>query len=201
MLSHRNLLAMTVSHLADVESFDEGASQIHAAPMSHGSGLYIPAYIARGARQVIPASSSFGPDQFLDLCTQHPACGAFLAPTMVQRLRLEAERTGRRVRNLRTIGWRWSYVRRKAEEVDCHVRPGLCPDLRTRRGSDDDLRVLRRADPASQDERILGSAGWSRTGVEVAVVGPDGSPCPRQRQSASGSQAAGRFRELAVRSA
>src|SRR5206468_2785217 len=103
MLSHRNLLAMTVAHLTDVETFDENASQIHAAPMSHGSGLYIPAYISRGARQVIPASSGFEPDEFLDLCAHHPACGAFLAPTMVQRLRLEAEGTGRGAPNLRSI--------------------------------------------------------------------------------------------------
>jgi hypothetical protein len=58
MLSHRNLMAMTISHLAEMETFGEDASQIHAAPMSHGSGLYIPAYVARGARQVLPAPST-----------------------------------------------------------------------------------------------------------------------------------------------
>ena len=46
MLSHRNLMAMTVAHLADVESPDENCSLIHAAPMSHGSGLYMPPYVA-----------------------------------------------------------------------------------------------------------------------------------------------------------
>lgn len=104
MLTHRNLMAMTVAHLADVERIDEHMSQIHAAPMSHGSGLYIPAYVARGARQVVPQSGGFDPAEFLALCDTHPGCGAFLAPTMVQRLRLEeAERTGSRPRNLRSI--------------------------------------------------------------------------------------------------
>jgi hypothetical protein len=79
MLSHRNLMAMTLAHLADVESIDEHCSQVHAAPMSHGSGLYIPAYVARGARQVIPPSQGFEPDEFLGLCDAHPGCGAFLA--------------------------------------------------------------------------------------------------------------------------
>ena len=41
MLSHRNLMAMTVSHLADFDDPDENCSLIHGAPMSHGSGLYI----------------------------------------------------------------------------------------------------------------------------------------------------------------
>jgi acyl-CoA synthetase (AMP-forming)/AMP-acid ligase II len=85
MLSHRNLVAMTVSHLADFDSPDEHSSLVHGAPMSHGSGLYIAPYILRGARQVIPASAGFDPDEFLDLCDHHPRASCFLAPTMVQR--------------------------------------------------------------------------------------------------------------------
>ena len=68
MLSHRNLTAMTVAHLADIDSPDENCSLLHAAPMSHGSGLYIAPYVLRGARQVVPASGAFDPDEFLDLC-------------------------------------------------------------------------------------------------------------------------------------
>ena len=85
MLTHRNLLAATVAHLADVEIVDEGASLIHAAPMSHGSGMYVLPYVARGARQVIPASGGFEPEEFIELCNQHPACGAFLALRMGRR--------------------------------------------------------------------------------------------------------------------
>src|SRR5260370_3666827 len=65
MLSHRNLRAMAIAHLADVETVDERASLIHSAPMSHGSGLYILPYVARGARQVVPASSAYEPAEFL----------------------------------------------------------------------------------------------------------------------------------------
>ena len=49
MLSHRNLMAMTVAHLADFDSPDENCSLVHGAPMSHGSGLYIAA--VRAARR------------------------------------------------------------------------------------------------------------------------------------------------------
>lgn len=103
MLSHRNLLAMTLAHLADIEPLSEHDSQIHAAPMSHGSGLYIPAAVARGARQIVPASGGFDPAEFIELASVHPGSGAFLAPTMVQRLRVEAERSGRRPTRLRSI--------------------------------------------------------------------------------------------------
>jgi fatty-acyl-CoA synthase len=77
MLSHRNLMAMTVSHLADFDAPDENCSLIHGAPMSHGSGLYVPPYVLRGARQVVPASGAFEPDEFLDLCEHHPAAVLF----------------------------------------------------------------------------------------------------------------------------
>lgn len=100
MLSHRNLTAMTVAHLADIDAPDQNCSLVHAAPMSHGSGLYVLPYVLRGARQVVPESGAFDPDEFLDLCERHPAARAFLAPTMVQRL----VDTGRsRPSNLKTI--------------------------------------------------------------------------------------------------
>jgi fatty-acyl-CoA synthase len=92
MLTHRNLMAMTIAHLADIDAPDEGCSLLHAAPMSHGSGLYIPADVPRGARQVVPQRVGFSPGDFLDLCEHHPGCSAFLAPTMVQRV-IETGRT------------------------------------------------------------------------------------------------------------
>lgn len=103
LLSHRDLIAMTLHYLTEVDGVDEDTTRVHATPMSHGSGLCITPYIARGARQVIPVSSAFWPDEFIDLCGVHPNCGAFLTPPMIRRLRLEAEASGRRPGNLRTI--------------------------------------------------------------------------------------------------
>lgn len=77
MLTHRNLVAMTVTHLADIEHIDEHASQIHAVPMSHGSGRYIPAHIARGARQVVPASGGFDPAESWPCATRIRAAAPF----------------------------------------------------------------------------------------------------------------------------
>jgi acyl-CoA synthetase (AMP-forming)/AMP-acid ligase II len=178
MLSHRNLLAMTSAYLADIDTVDEHASLLHAAPMSHGSGLYILPYVARAARHVIPASAGFEPREFFELCNSHPACAAFLAPTMVQRLRMEAEGSRAPFANLRTIvyGGGPMYVEelRKALAVFGPVfvqiyGQGEAPMTIT---------SLRRADHASTDDAILGSVGWPRTGVEVAIVDASGAPLP-----------------------
>jgi acyl-CoA synthetase (AMP-forming)/AMP-acid ligase II len=178
MLSHRNLLAMTIAHLADMEAVDENASLIHAAPMSHGSGLYIPAYIARGARQVAPQSAGFEPAEFLDLCDAHPSCSVFFAPTMVRRLRLEAERRGRLPRNLRTIvyGGGPMYV----EEIRKSLAlfgPIFC-QIYGQGETPMTITGLRQVDHETDDDSILGSVGFARSGVEVAIVTPDGVPLP-----------------------
>jgi acyl-CoA synthetase (AMP-forming)/AMP-acid ligase II len=174
MLSQRNLMAMTVSHLADVESLDEHCSQIHAAPMSHGSGMYIPAYVARGARQVIPASGGFDPDEFLQLCGQHPGVGAFLAPTMVQRLRLALPANQQPPAGLRSIvyGGGPMYVQELKQSLTALGQ--VFTQIYGQGESPMTITWLRRADHASHDDAVLGSVGVSRTGVEVRVVDDSG---------------------------
>ena len=178
MLSHRNLMAMTVAHLADVDNFDENASQIHAAPMSHGSGLYLPAYVSRGARQVIPASSGFEPDEFLDLCDRHPACRAFLAPTMVQRLRFASEASGRRPAHLHTIVYGGGPMYVEELRKSLAVFGQVFVQIYGQGEAPMTITCLRRQDHALQDDAILGSVGCARTGVEVAVVDAEGKPMP-----------------------
>ncbi|HKU84724.1 MAG TPA: AMP-binding protein [Casimicrobiaceae bacterium] len=178
MLSHRNLLAMTIAYLADIDTVDEHASLLHAAPMSHGSGLYILPYVARAARHVIPASAGFDPREFLDLCNRHPACAAFLAPTMVQRLRVEAERSRAAFANLRTIvyGGGPMYVEELKKALS--VFGPVFVQIYGQGEAPMTITSLRRADHASADDAILGSVGWPRTGVDVAIVDASGAPVP-----------------------
>jgi len=179
MLSHRNLMAMTIAHLADVETVDENSSLLHAAPMSHGSGLYIPAYVARGARQVVPESAGFDPAEFVDLCEIHPSCSVFFAPTMVQRLRLEIEQSGCRPTNLRTIvyGGGPMYVEEIRKSLAMFGQ--VFVQIYGQGESPMTITALRRADHALDDDAILGSVGFARSGVEVAVVTPEGRPVAR----------------------
>lgn len=178
MLSHRNLMAMTVAHLADVDAIEEGDSQVHAAPMSHGSGLYIPAYIARGARQVIPVSGGFDPAEFMALCSTHPRCGAFLAPTMVQRLRLEAARSGARPAQLRTIvyGGGPMYVEELRKSIATFGQ--VFVQIYGQGESPMTITWLPRRDHEVDDPAVLGSVGRARTGVAVRVVDAQGRDLP-----------------------
>ncbi len=103
MLSHRNLQAMTFNYFTSVDSIDVGDCILHAAPVSHGSGLYNFAHILRGASQVFPASGGFDPAEIVGLLERHPGMTMFAAPTMVKRLTEYVELNGGDTRNLKTI--------------------------------------------------------------------------------------------------
>ena len=86
MITHRNLLAMTLCYFADVDGIAVDDCVVHAAPMSHGSGLYALPHVLRGAKQVIPASGGFDAAEIFELARVHPGVAMFAAPTMVKRL-------------------------------------------------------------------------------------------------------------------
>jgi long-chain acyl-CoA synthetase len=85
-LTHRNLLAMTLNYLADVDAATPGEHLLHAAPMSHGSGIYILPNIAMAATQLIPASRGFEVAEIDEILALVPKVKFFAAPTMVMRL-------------------------------------------------------------------------------------------------------------------
>lgn len=103
MLTHRNLLAMTLNYFADVDGVSEQDCIVHAAPMSHGSGLYGLPHVAKGANQVIPESGGFTPEETLELIARWPGATFFFAPTMLTRLINSPALAGADTRNLKTI--------------------------------------------------------------------------------------------------
>jgi len=172
ILSHRNLMAMTLAHLADLDDPDENCSLLHGAPMSHGSGLYILPYVLRGARQVVPESGAFDPGEFLDLCDHHPGSSAFLAPTMVARL----VDTGRsRPRNLRALIYGGGPMYLDGLKKAMAAFGPVFAQLYGQGEAPMTITGLRRVDHESGDDAILGSVGYARSGVEVAVLRPDGT--------------------------
>lgn len=176
MLTHRNLTAMTIAHLADIDASDEKCSLVHVAPMSHGSGLYIPAYVLRGARQVVPQRGGFDPGDFLDLCEHHPGCSAFLAPTMVQRVVDTARATGRACPSrLRTIVYGGGPMYVDSIKKALAAFGPVFAQIYGQGESPMTITGLRRADHEPADDASLGSVGYPRSGMEVAVLRDDGT--------------------------
>ena len=89
VLSHRSLMAMTLSHLADVDQLGPTDTFIHVGPQSHAVGLFSIPFTARGARHVLPASGGFDAAELFDVVGRLANVTFFSTPTMLRRL-LEA---------------------------------------------------------------------------------------------------------------
>ena len=83
-LSNRNLLAMSMAYFADIDPIAPTDSVLHAAPLSHGSGLYGLPHVIRGAVSVFPGSADG--DEVAALLARWPGMTFFAAPLMVRRL-------------------------------------------------------------------------------------------------------------------
>ena len=86
MLTHRVLAAATEAYVAEVDTVSPGDPILHAAPMSHGSGLYIMAHVMRRGINVVPESGGFEPAEIFEMFRAWPRTSMFAAPTMVKRL-------------------------------------------------------------------------------------------------------------------
>jgi len=182
MLTHRNLFAMSWGYFADVDAIAPGDSIVHAAPMSHGSGIYIVPHVAAGALHVVPESGGFEPDEMFRLCDVHRGATVFAAPTMVRRLVAHAEAHDGAPAGLKTVvyGGGPMYVEdckraiaalgdRVAQIYGQGESPMTITSLARHR--------FPRPAEARYEER-LASVGMAFGIVEVQVAGPDDSPLP-----------------------
>lgn len=182
MLSHLNLLMMVLNYFADVDGINAGDSMIHAAPLSHGSGLYALPHIARAACNVIPESGGFEPAETLRLIAHWPNCSFFFAPTMVHRLINDPRTPDADTTNLKTIvyGGGPMYVADITRAIELLGQKfvqiygqGEAPMTIT--GLSRDMHGM--IDHPRYAER-LGSVGPARADVEVRVVDADDNPLP-----------------------
>jgi long-chain acyl-CoA synthetase len=180
MLSHRNLLAMTEAYFADVDGIAPGDCILHAAPLSHGSGLYGLPHLAAGACQVIPESRGFEPAEIFGLLPDLPGLTCFAAPTMVKRL-VDCPLDGD-IGHLKTVvyGGGPMYV--------SDLKRGLARfgnrfvQIYGQGESPMTITALGRADHAATQhpryEARLASVGRAQKPVEVRVVGAEDRPLP-----------------------
>jgi long-chain acyl-CoA synthetase len=182
MISHRNLIAMTLCYFSDVDEIGRGDAVLHAAPMSHGSGMYNFPHVLRAANQVIPEQGHFDPAEIFTLCEHHRGVAMFAAPTMVNRLIAYAREHKPRVDGLKSIiyGGGPMYLEDIKSALDTVGErlvqiygQGECPMAIT---------ALSRDQIADRDhprwEARLASVGVAQSAVEVIVADDHDRPLP-----------------------
>lgn len=176
-LTNRNLLMMSLSHLADIDTVMPGDSIIHPAPLSHGSGMYALPHVARGAVNVIPQSGGLDGDELLALLKRWPGMSFFAAPIMVKRLASDAALANADLTGLKTIiyGGAPMYLA-DMEDAIAVFGPRLA-QIYGQGESPMTITALTKADHADRHHSRwaarLQSVGFPRTDVEVRVVDED----------------------------
>ena len=180
MLTHRVLAAASYAYAAEVDPVAPGDPLLHAAPMSHGSGIYIMGNVARLGINVVPESSSFDAEEVLRLFAAWPRTSMFAAPTMVKRL--VESRAPCNPEQIRTIIWGGApmYVADARDAIERFgprfaqiYGQGECPMTIT---------TLSKQEIADHDHprwaERLASAGRPYACVEVVVADGDNRPLP-----------------------
>ena len=183
MLSHANLRAMSEAFLTGVEAVAPGHAVLHAAPLSHGSGLYLVPHVARAAVNVVPESGGFDPAEIVALLDRWDHARMFAAPTMVKRLVGHAALAGARLDHLDAIvyGGAPMYVE------DCKAAfAALGPRLAQIYGQGESpmtitalTRATLAAAIAADDETRLGSVGVAQPGIEIRIADAAGDALPK----------------------
>jgi acyl-CoA synthetase (AMP-forming)/AMP-acid ligase II len=179
MLTHRNLLTMVMAYLADLRDPGPDAVVLHAAPLTHGGGLYALPALARGATQVITGSRSFDPSEVLEtIAARRVTDIAFLTPTMVKWLVQARAGFGGELGTLEhvTYGGAPMYVEELREALETFgpvfsqiYGQAEAPVTISRLSRADHVRGLQR------EPELLASAGRAYTNVCAAVDIGDGS--------------------------
>ncbi len=180
MLSHRNLMTMSLQYCADIDQVLPGQTMLHVAPLSHGAGLYSLPHVFGGGHQII--ESAFTTDIVFEALQRYPDVSLFVAPTMLSRLIRAAGGIANPAGNLLTAyyGGGPMYVSDLIETLDVFgpklfqvYGQGESPMTITglskhdHEGTRDDQHLAR-----------LASCGTARTGVEIRVVDESGQEVP-----------------------
>ena len=183
MLTHRNLLGMTMNFYADMcPGFGPNDVALHAAPLSHGSGCYALPNIGKAAANVILEAKSFDSEQVLKTIEAYRVTNMFAAPTMIKLL-VDSPAVDR-------------YDHSSLKALNYGGAPMLVDDL---------IQAMEKLGPclvqlygqaespmtitylSHDDHRLhgdpdrvkrLGSAGIPRTNVEMKIVGADDNELP-----------------------
>ncbi len=180
MLSHGNLAQASFAYALEVDTVLPGDPLLHAAPMSHGSGLYIMAHVMRMGVNVVAESGGFEPDEIAATMNAWRRMSMFAAPTMIKRLVASGAEIDPSA--IRSIIWGGAPMH-VADTIAALDRLGPC--LAQIYGQGESPMTITTLPKAEIGDRAhpdwlhrLESAGRPYSCVEVAVVDAEGRPLP-----------------------
>jgi long-chain acyl-CoA synthetase len=181
-LTHRSLLMASLSYFADIDPVMPQDCMLHAAPLSHGSGLYGLPHVARGAVSVVPQSGGVDGDEIAALLQRWAGMSLFAAPTMVKRLAGDSAVAAANLSHLKTIVYGGAPMYLADLEDALAVFGPRLAQIYGQGETPMTITALSKADHADRDHPRwrdrLQSVGVPRTDVEVRVVDQEDGVVP-----------------------
>jgi acyl-CoA synthetase (AMP-forming)/AMP-acid ligase II len=174
ILTHRNLIFMSLAYFADIAAPDGTEQMLHLGPLSHGSGLYALPHLLRGCEQVI--LPQFDAEAAIERIDRGTRVSTFVVPTTLLRLMQAPGAADLRRDRIGTICYGGAPMYRDDLERAVAMFPGKLFHVYGQGESPMTISGLPQgahADPAAR-----ASCGWARTGVALRVVDPDGRDLP-----------------------
>ena len=181
-LTHRNLLMMTLSYLADIQHVTPHHAIFHAAPMSHGTGLLAIPHLAKGSPNVLLESRSLDHSEIFETLGTYRNVTMYHTPTMVKRLTNHPQLATAPLQNLDCVFYGGSpmYVADLMLAIE-RLGPRLA-QMWAQAETPNTGTVLTKAHHADTGHprymARMASAGTVRTGVELRTADPSGETVP-----------------------
>jgi acyl-CoA synthetase (AMP-forming)/AMP-acid ligase II len=181
ILTHGQLDFVVTNHLCDLmPGIDERDTALVVAPLSHGAGIHAMLQVARGAASVLLSGERLDCEEAWALVERHRVTNMFTVPTILTMLtRHEAvHRTDHS--SLRYVIYAGAPMYR-ADQV--HALRTLGPVLVQYFGLGEvtgNITVLPPRLHSIEDDPAfpIGSCGYPRTGMEIAILDPEGARLP-----------------------
>ena len=180
VLTHGQMGFVVTNHLADLlPGTTEKDVSLVVAPLSHGAGIHLLTQVARGAASVLPVGDRLDPEEAWRLVERHRVTNMFTVPTILKRL-VEHEAAARCDHSsLRHVIYAGAPMYREDQKRALRVLGKVLVQYYGLGEVTGNITVL---PPGWHDEddaaMPVGSCGFPRTGMEVAVLGEDGQPLP-----------------------
>ncbi|MCC6469341.1 MAG: AMP-binding protein [Alphaproteobacteria bacterium] len=178
VLTHGQMAYVVTNHLADLmPGLGDGDASLVVAPLSHGAGVHMLVNVARGAKTVLLPTEKMDPEEAWRLVAAHRVSNMFTVPTIVKMLIEDPSVDRFDHSSLRFVIYAGAPMYRADQKAALQK---LGPVLVQYFGLGEvtgNITVLpahlHTLDDAAPEAR-LGTCGYPRTGMEIAIKSPDG---------------------------
>ena len=180
VLTHGQLAFVVNNHLADLMP-GTGSMDVSlvVAPLSHGAGAHLLSQVARGAKSVLLATEKLDAEEAWRLVEAHGVTNMFTVPTILTRLVQDPSVDAYEHATLRYVIYAGAPMYREDQKLALEKLGRVLVQYYGLGEVTGNITVLPPGLHSQDDDAMpVGSCGYARTGMEIAIKDPEGRRLP-----------------------